>query len=152
MRRITAIAAVGALFMTGVLVGALATHLYYAQRVVRPHSPPMAMAGRVFSRQLERSLDLSPSQTEQVREILRRSHDEAARLRRETFPRVRQIMEDAAAEIEAVLDEEQRERFRELRRRQRSRAEEMLLGPPGRGPGRGPGPGGPPRRPGPPDS
>ncbi|MDX1500880.1 MAG: hypothetical protein R3325_00860 [Thermoanaerobaculia bacterium] len=141
MTRVTALAAVAALFVTGVLVGALATHLFYTQRLLRPEGAPRAMVmGRLFSRQLERSLELTPEQAEQVEKIVRDSHAEADRLRRETFPRVRQIVDEAAAEIEAILTEEQRERFRELRRRQRDRAEQFLLGPPGPGRRRGPGP------------
>lgn len=129
MKRITAVAAVAAVFVTGVLAGLAGGHLFYVRRLMHADGPPR-FAGERFSRHLERELELTPDQREAVREILRRSHDRAGQLRRETLPRVRSIMEEATAEIEATLTPAQRERFRELRRRQRYRAEQYLLGPP----------------------
>ena len=58
MSRGVAILAVCALFLSGVAIGALGMHLYYAERLMRPGEPP-AMAGRFLSGHLMQRLDLS---------------------------------------------------------------------------------------------
>jgi len=131
VKRATAMLALGGLFLAGLLVGAAATHLFYARKLLGPSGPSRAMV-EIFHHRLERDLDLTATQAEEVRAILGRSHQRAEALRSDVFPRVRAIMDEAALEIEGVLDEEQRERFRELRRRHRWRSDPVLLGPPGR--------------------
>jgi hypothetical protein len=130
VKRGTAMLALGGLFLAGLLVGAAATHLFYARKLLGPSGPSRAMVA-MFHHRLERDLDLTAAQAEAVRDILRRSHVRAEDLRRDVFPQVRAIMDQAALEIEEVLDDEQRERFRELRRRHHWRSDAVLLGPPG---------------------
>lgn len=139
MKRATALLALSGIFVTGCLVGIAATHLFYAWKLRRPGEPSRAMV-EMFHHRLERDLDLSPEQARQVRGILERSHERAEELRNDVFPRVREIMDSASEEIEALLDEEQRRRFQELRRRHSWRSDPGLLGPPGRMHRRGPPP------------
>ncbi len=143
MKRVGAVAAVLALFLLGVAAGMLATHLFYARQLRHPGGPPF-VASRFFGEFLFRRLDLEPEQRREIEEILQRTGREAARLRRELRPQVQQLMEEATQEIERVLTPEQREAFARMRKRQRRRTEQFLLGPPG--PHRGLGPRAPQRR------
>ncbi len=146
MSRFTAVVAVVGLFLSGIAIGALGTHLYYAYQLRGPIGPP-AMGAGLFVERLERRLDLTPEQAAEIEAILDRTHRAAAEMRSDLRPRIAELMETTADEIRGVLTPEQREEFELLRRRERRRTEFFLLGPPGPHPhdhGRGPGP--PPRR------
>lgn len=145
MSRSWSILVVAALFLSGVAVGALGMHLYYWQRLESSAGPgggpvhaPMMMGW------MERELELSAEQREEIRAILADSMRRGGEMRRELRPRVEELMRDTSDRIAEVLTEEQLERFQEMRTRQRHRLERGFLGPPGggRGPHR--------RRPGPP--
>ncbi len=146
MSRFTAVVAVVALFVSGIAIGALGTHLYYAYRVRGPIGPP-AMGAGFFVERLERRLDLTPEQAAEIDAILERTHETAAEMRRDLRPRIEELMERTADEIRGVLTDEQREAFEKLRQRDRRRIELQMLGPPGpHGHDHGRGPGPPPRR------
>jgi Spy/CpxP family protein refolding chaperone len=121
-----AVAAVLALFLVGIGVGILGTHLYLLH-ARGPADGPAPGAARFHAR-MERALDLTEEQKRQVRAILRDSRREADALHREMLPRVRAHMEATADRIREVLTPEQRERFDEFRRRQGRRAEHFFLG------------------------
>lgn len=150
MKRSAALLAVVALFVVGVAVGIVGTHLFYAQRFGRPAGPPGFM-GRYFLEQLESHLDLTGEQRRQIDGILEQTREEAEMLRQEVHPRLRELFERTGAEIEAVLTPEQQGRFRQLRESQRGGMERWLgprggRGPHGRPPRRGPPPEPPPDR------
>lgn len=135
MKRLWAIAAVLGLFLTGVVVGVLGTHLFYAHLLRRPGGPPQ-LAGRFFAAALEHRLDLDREQRRQIDLILARSRERSMALRLEMQPRVQELMESTRREIEAVLTPEQLREFERLHREHERRAEQFLLGPPGPDPGR----------------
>ena len=150
MNRGVAILAVCALFLSGVAIGALGMHLYYAQRLMRPGEPP-ALAGRFLVGHLTRQLDLSQEQQAEIRVILDESRQAGAELRQRMRPEVEDLLLQTREAIEEVLTPEPRERFDEMHRFDRRPLERLFLGPergrPGRGgPGRGdPGAGAGPR-------
>ena len=146
MKRSVALLSVVAVFVVGVAIGIVGTHLFYAQEFRRPGGPPGLM-GRSFVDRLEGHLDLTGDQRRQIDGILERSHEEAEMLRHEMQPRLRELFETTGAEIDAILTPEQQEKFRQLRESQRGRMD-RFLGPRG---GRRP-PGRPPRHGPPPDS
>lgn len=84
-------------------------------------------------------LGLSPQQARQAAQILERHRPALDAVLRESYPRVRAIVEEMHAETRAILTPEQQKRFDELDSRP----------PPWGGPGDGPPPGMPPP-PGPP--
>lgn len=127
MKRWQALTALAALFALGVLSGALGAHLYYARALERPPGPP-PFVGRFAGPRLEHRLDLSAEQRLQLREILEDTRREAERLRHELAPRMREVMERSDERIREILTPEQRERFAELRRRQRGRSDRFLGG------------------------
>ena len=128
MNRGISLLAVSALFLSGVAIGALGMHLYYANRLAHPGAPP-AMASRFFASHLERRLDLSQDQRQAIHEILDDSRREGADLRARLRPDVESLMERTRERIEAVLTPEQRETFDEMRRFERRGIEQLLLGP-----------------------
>lgn len=138
MKKPVALVAMAALFLIGALAGALATHLYYARQLQRPGGPP-AMAAERFAMRLERQLELTAEQKQRIDEIIRESHEESRALREQLSPEVRAHMERTHERILEILTPEQREKFEEVRRRNRRRFDQFFLGP-GRGRGHGHGP------------
>ena len=149
MKKSTALFAVIAVLVLGILLGILGTHLFYAQKF-RKAGSWSEMASDFFAHRLERELGLSAEQRQAIERIMEESRVEGHAMREEMRPRVEEMMRRTSERISEVLTPEQRQRFAELRREHRGRAERFLLGPPG---GRDPR-GGPPRRdrppPGPP--
>lgn len=132
MKRASAVIAVLAIFVVGVVAGVAAAHLYYARLLTRPGGPP-AIGAQRFSDHLARRLRLSRAQEQQVAEILARTQEKSERFREQMEPRVRDLLETTHREIEDILSKEQRERFREMRETRQRRMEQFLLGPsPGR--------------------
>ncbi len=129
-----AILAAAALFASGLAIGALGVHLFYAQKIATVGGPPMPV-GPMFERWLFRHLDLSERQRVEVREILERSRAEADELRREMGPRVRIMNRRTAEAISEILTPEQREKMEELMARRERRQRGLR-----------PGEGGPPER------
>lgn len=143
MNKTVAILAVCALFISGVVIGALGMHLFYVQRLMRPGEPP-AMTGRLLTGYLTRELDLTVEQQAEIREILGASRRQGAQLRQRMRPEVEELMGQTREAIEEILTPEQRQKLDEMRRRDRRPLERLFLGPAdGPGPRGGPG-GGPP--------
>ncbi len=125
MNRVAAFASVAALFLVGVLVGGLGTHLFF---VNQPHRPgPGGFRGDHFLELLERELVLTTEQMRRIEEILEQSHAEGDALRREMLPRLRGAMTDTRDRIREVLTAEQQARFEELEQLHRKRAERMFF-------------------------
>ena len=144
MNRIAALSAVFGLFIVGVLVGVIGTHLWQGHAPWRPGvlSPrgPLGHEGP-FVEHLEQRLGLTDEQKEEVETILAESRIEADALRNKVLPEVRAHMEGTHERLVEVLTPEQREEFEKLSSRHRSRMERFLLGhglgpPPWRGEGR----------------
>ena len=133
MNRFSAFASVAALFLVGVLVGGLGTHLF---SVSQPHRPgPGGFRGDHFLELLERELALTDDQMRRIDQILEQSHAEGDALRREMLPRLRSAMAESRDRIREILTAEQQARFEELQQLHRKRAERMFLDRGGR-PGR----------------
>ena len=138
MNRSTSLLVVAALFLSGVAIGALGMHLYYWQTIdsrqyggfMRSPSPGLKMMGW-----MEHELDLTAEQRDAMREILADSMRRGGDMRNEMRPRVEELMRETSDRIDAVLTEEQRRRYQELRQRRGQHFERGFLGPPG---GRGP--------------
>lgn len=143
MKRPIAFVYVAGLFLLGILIGALGTHLWYAhQSFPAPFAgrggmrPPGHEAGRgqgrgagpFFLERLERQLDLTGEQKRRVAEIIEESHLEARHLHEEILPRVEAQLEQTRQRIMEVLTPEQQARFEEFHRRHRRVLERGVLG------------------------
>ncbi len=132
MRQATSMAAVIALFLMGVLIGAFGMHLVEAHRMpwtphghgagprADEHDPPHILQG------IMDELQLSPDQRDRIHDILRQGRQRAAEMRREVRPRVEEEMARTHEQILEVLTPSQRRHLEELRphlhrRRLRSR-------------------------------
>ena len=136
MNKSIAFVAVLGLFILGILIGALGMHLIYSQRFPHPPDPHMgdAMHGRVFFERIERQLDLSAEQKEQIGQIMMESREAGRAMHEEMLPQVHELMYSTRESIREVLTPEQRRRFERLMSRHRREAERFFLG---RGPGEG---------------
>ena len=138
MNRSTSLLVVAALFLSGVAIGALGMHLYYWQTLdssprggfMRSPVPMPKVMGW-----MEQELDLTAEQRAAIREILADSMRRGSEMRDEMRPRVEELVRETSDRIDAVLTEEQRRRYQELRQRRGQHFERGFLGPPG---GRGP--------------
>ena len=127
MRRATALAAIAALFATGVLVGVLGTHLFYLRHLREPGW--LASTGtRLLAADLRRQLDLTPPQQRQLAVILADARKEALALRRETAPRLLALLDRSESRLENLLDAQQREKFQRLRQQRDARLRRALTG------------------------
>lgn len=127
MRRSTAIAAVVGLFLVGVLVGVLATHLFYLRQMRQPGG--LALLGnRALAADLDRRLDLTPEQRRHVEAVLTDAAQEVGAVRQEMMPRVLDILERSQQRIAAVLTPEQQRELQRFRRQRGARFRRLLLG------------------------
>jgi len=102
--------AVLAVFLVGVLCGAVTLHLarFHVQRHVIDN--PAGMAGILVHR-LDRELRLTAEQRTKVEAAAARAREDAERVMAPVLPQVDASFERMRAEIRSVLDEEQRRRF-----------------------------------------
>lgn len=143
MNRVAAFAAVLALCIAGMLIGAFAVHLYYLHHgnpggpwtTVAPGPGPGPMTNPGVER-VARELRLTPEQRVEFRRILGRARRDADALRAEMLPQLHELMEHTREELEVLLTPEQMARFRELHREDPGMGERFLLGhgPPRRHP------------------
>lgn len=127
MKRSTALAAVIALFLVGVLVGVLGTHVFYLRQVRQPGGMA-ALGSRYLAAELDRRLELTPEQRGEVDAILADAAREAGEIRREMTPRMLEILERAHRRIAAELSPEQRRELERFRRQRGARVRRLLLG------------------------
>jgi len=88
MKRPVALLLVLALFVVGVAVGVLGTHLYYAHQLPDPGGGS-AIGGERFVQRLERELELTVEQRQRIDEIMEARRTEGDALHREMLPRMR---------------------------------------------------------------
>jgi len=128
MKRSTAFLAVAVLFLTGIAVGVLGTHLFYIHAVRQPGG--LAHLGSLWlARSLDRRLDLSAEQRRQVDAILADTARDAAVLRHDMTPRVVEILERTHRRISAVLTPEQKKKFERFRHEHSDHVRALLGGP-----------------------
>ena len=107
-------------------IGVIATFLYINKPPIPfgktiydkpffPRSPEMKLE------KMTRSLDLTLDQQEKVEMIIDRTRDKMMAFREKSRPEMRSIMGQCRNKIEAILTDEQKEMFKELRKRGKKR-------------------------------
>ena len=125
MKRPVALLAVTALFLAGIVVGVLGTHVFYAHTLRRPGG--LADVGlRFLAADLGRRLDLTAAQRAEVDRILDDTRTELERSRARLLPELRSTMTATQERIAALLTPEQREEFERFRRAQAERVRRFL--------------------------
>ncbi len=128
MKRSTALLAVAVLFLVGVAVGVLGTHLFYIHEARQPGG--LAHLGSLWlARNLDRRLDLTADQRRQVDAILADTARDAAALRQDITPRLLEILDRTHRRIAAVLTPEQRKKFERFRHEHSDHIRGLLGGP-----------------------
>lgn len=102
-----------ALAVAGVFLAGLFAGLAVA-RWSSPAADPAPIAAGITT-SLD-ALDLTPEQSQQIERILAGSQARTDRALEEVLPRLRAVVDSVDGEIRAVLTEDQRVRFEELRR------------------------------------
>ena len=128
MNRVAALAAVIGLFAVGVLIGALAVHIYHADSGSGHGWSPHRSRPAIDIRRLEHELDLSTEQREEVQRILDQARVKADALRADLRPQIHRQMNETHEQLREVLTAEQLERFDRMHRDHRRFAERFLLG------------------------
>ena len=124
-------AAALAIFVLGFAAGVLAPSAYRAWVRERRSDGP---GDRI--EQMAKSLNLSPEQKEQVRQIFGESRTQLEALRRESEPRFAEIRRQADERLQSVLTPEQWQQLR--REREENRSRRGRRGRSGEGGGRSP--------------
>jgi Spy/CpxP family protein refolding chaperone len=108
-------------FLGGIFIGVAGDRFYLirAREFFPHHAGPFVTDHMV--RHLQRELNLSPQQSEQVRRILETSRGRIDALFANVRPQVKQEIDQASAQIEKVLTREQRTKFEALRMRMMKR-------------------------------
>ena len=100
------------IFLGGAACGAgVATHLI-VRSLHQPGQHPEGLSEHITAR-LAHVLDLTDAQRQQVRQIIARRHDALMDIRRDIQPRVEVELSTLESELDAVLSEDQREKWHE---------------------------------------
>jgi len=116
-----------AVFLIGFFAGTgvVATFLYINKPPVPfggpfAGGPPPEGSERLMER-MTMSLDLSPDQQEEVRQIMDKTRDQMMNLREKNRPAIRSVLEQSQKDIFAVLTGEQKQRFKKLTKKMKKR-------------------------------
>lgn len=101
------------IFIGGAACGAGIATVVIVRSVQHSMRHPELAPARVTDR-LTRRLDLTPAQADQVRQIIRTRQQSLLDIRRDVQPRVDMQLTALEDEIDAVLNDEQREKWRAL--------------------------------------
>jgi Spy/CpxP family protein refolding chaperone len=123
------------ILLAGLVIGSASTVIVLRSRFGQPGGGGMGQfaGGRMLER-LERELDLSPEQREELEPIVQKYMQELHEIRRNAGRTIDEKLQLMNEEISSVLDEDQQRRWQHHLERLRERL-------PGRGRRRGPGPG-----------
>ena len=114
MKNVKAIAGVVMVFVLGAVCGGAGTYLVHKSRMEAfINGGPEARESQLMQR-LTRKLELDASQQEQIRPIVKETHDAIRTLRQQSRPRMEAILEESQRRIGALLRPEQQEKFRQL--------------------------------------
>jgi hypothetical protein len=125
------------IFGAGVLTGGLLVK-YSVQPPSRPQHPqgnrvqPISAGGlRIeFLRRVERDLNLSPDQKEQIDKIFSAAQERSKKLMEPIQPKIREELQQTIEQFRAALNPEQRIRFDELLKQQQQQRREQHRPPP----------------------
>lgn len=112
------------IFLAGAVAGGFVT-LEVGKGMLRKRMAPEHW-GPARLKTLERELDLSPRQVEQLKPIVRRDVEDLNRLRQQGFQETRRILERMERDIAAILTPEQKAKFEKFNEERRERARRMF--------------------------
>jgi hypothetical protein len=115
MNKIKVIIGLLLIFMLGVLVGSLGTHLYFKYRFERfaYSGPPPLMQG--LMRIMIHKLSLTKAQQVEIEKIIRPADKKLSSFREKFRPEFEKIIDDTMAQIKKKLNDEQKKKLDRLR-------------------------------------
>ena len=108
--------AVLAVFVLGTIFGAAISY-WIPPRIGSNAPPAREILTQRLNRRLVRELSLSAEQEKAIAGIIQEARDQLGEIRKETRPRVRQVIMNARDRIRAQLNPEQQARFDQIRER-----------------------------------
>lgn len=134
------------LLLTGIFLAGLVAGSFGTARLAKEFGGPKRSAPDQWSsgklKVLTERLDLTPSQVEQLRPIMKRDTDELNRLRESSMKETQRVFQRMESDIAALLTAEQKVKFDELNKEMRERMQKIMkdrrpggFGGPGRPPG-----------------
>jgi Spy/CpxP family protein refolding chaperone len=127
--RRNAILLVAVAFVAGALIGFAGGRVYSIFHGPM-RGPGVELASRRIIGHLDEELHLTPQQHDQVKQIMDRHHQRMLEISGGVHPQMRQEIDAANREIEALLTPEQREKFRKMRMRMEHMPRRGRRGPP----------------------
>lgn len=112
------------IFLAGAVAGGFVT-LEVGKGMLRKRMAPENW-GPARLKTLEKELDLTPAQIEQLKPIIRRDVEDLNRLRQQGFQETRRILERMEKDITAVLTSAQKAKFEKFNEERRERARRMF--------------------------
>jgi hypothetical protein len=108
------VSGIALVFVVGILVGSLGTHVVLRHRFPPPHPGPKAA---FLVERLSRDLSLTESQKARVKQILDQTDEKLHQHFQQVEPQVKKIVDDSFAEIGKELTDEQRKKLDLIRQR-----------------------------------
>jgi Spy/CpxP family protein refolding chaperone len=117
-----ALVVTGAVFLCGVVVGAVLTHGFLFRRAMNEFGPP-GFRTDVAVKQIRKDLDLSDEQAIKLEKLFEEHAENMNAIHKDVRPRVEAELESFRSKVEAILTPEQAKRWNE---KFRSKMNEML--------------------------
>ena len=114
MKKWKAIVSVILVFLLGSLAGALVTHKIYQHRIegiIKGEAKPMR---ELIVRRLNYELHLDSIQLEQLRIIVKETHEEMKNVRKQFRPQIEEILSRSQNKVRAILRPDQLEKYEKI--------------------------------------
>jgi len=106
--------AIGTIFLSGALIGALGARFYIKHLIEEALSGGPPARKELVMKRLRRELDLGPRQAEEIEVIVTGIQEDLLELRRRSQPQVRAILERGVKRMKSRLDPAQQRKLSEL--------------------------------------
>lgn len=114
MKKWKAIVSIIIVFLLGALAGVLVTHKIYQHRVEGIMKGEPKTMSEFVVRRLDRELHLDAYQLEQLRTIVKETHAEMKKVRKQFRPQTEEILARSRAKVRALLRPDQREKYEQI--------------------------------------
>jgi hypothetical protein len=114
MKKWKAIVSVILVFLLGSLAGALVTHKIYQhmiEGIIKGEAKPIR---ELIVQRLNHELHLDATQLEQLRIILKETHDEIRNVRKQFRPQIEEILARSQSRVRAILHPDQLEKYEKI--------------------------------------
>jgi hypothetical protein len=124
MKSIKPVVGIILVFMLGAASGALVTYLVSQARIEAILSGGRRAREDILLKRLIRQLDLDSQQREQVKAIIRETHEDMRQIRQKWHPQMEAMLTDSQLRISALLRPEQQEKFKKIVAERKARRQE----------------------------